>query len=178
MEAIEEFPKRADNIYTERGKAVLVKTDIFKGLMYYTYIVDGQRGKFYALSLKRVKEIIALNKQDKKPADLMSMEDYLAAETAASSKNDYESVNEVIELPPEERKKRNKRRNNKNRKKGPRQGQGQKNQKNSSGNNNKKENSGQKAKDGKPENNKGKRPPKKKKYFKRKPKSGAPPKKD
>jgi len=49
MEAIEEFPKRADNLFTERGKAVLVKTDIFKGLMYYTYIENGVRGKFYAL---------------------------------------------------------------------------------------------------------------------------------
>jgi len=187
MEAIEAFPKRADSIYTERGKAVLIKTDIFKGLMYYTYIVDGKRGKFYALPVKRVKEIIAMNKNKEKPLDLMSMEDYMAIEQA--NKNDYESVNEVIELPAEERKKkrnnrRKKGRNNKsrsgnsnNRRGG---GDNKKGGSNKSGGNKPKgkgsnANSNNKQGDNK---NQGNRPPKKKRNFKRKPKSGAPPKKD
>ncbi len=187
MEAIEAFPKRADSIYTERGKAVLIKTDIFKGLMYYTYIVDGKRGKFYALPVKRVKEIIAMNKNKEKPLDLMSMEDYMAIEEA--NKNDYESVNEVIELPAEERKKkrnnrRKKGRNNKSRSgnSNNRQGGGdnKKGRSNKSGGNKPKgkgsnANSNNKQGDNK---NQGNRPPKKKRNFKRKPKSGAPPKKD
>ena len=205
MEAIEAFPKRADSIYTQRGKAVLVKTDIFKGLMFYTYIVDGKRGKFYALPVKRVKEIIAMNKNKEKPADLISMEDYMAME-AATNQNDYESVNEVIELPPEERKKkRNNRRkkggnrNNKpksgNRQGGNKDGEnrqggsskgGSPKQGNNKGGNNKsngnnpkrqgpKDNNGPKSDGNKNQSN---RPPKKKKHFKKKPKSGAPPKED
>lgn len=201
MEAIEAFPKRADSIYTQRGKAVLIKTDIFKGLMYYTYIVDGKRGKFYALPVKRVKEIIAMNKNKEKPADLISMETYMAMDAAAANQNDYESVNEVIELPMEERKKK---RNNR-RKKGGRnnkpkggnrsagsKGDGNKSRDNKQGENNK--GGSQKPKGNKPQGkgpkdnagnkeggnkNQGNRPPKKKKNFKRKPKSGnPPPKKD
>jgi len=175
MEAIEAFPKRADSIYTERGKAVLVKTDIFKGLMYYTYIVDGVRGKFYALGLKRVKEIIAMNKDNKKPADLISMEDYMAAE-AAADKNDYESVNEVIELPPEERKKkRNNRRKGNNRNKSSNNRNSNRNSSNKSNQDNKTTSSSEK--DG-VNKSQGSRPPKKKRNFKRKPKPGTPPKKD
>jgi len=175
MEAIEAFPKRADSIYTERGKAVLVKTDIFKGLMYYTYIVDGVRGKFYALGLKRVKEIIAMNKDNKKPADLISMEDYMAAE-AAADKNDYESVNEVIELPPEERKKkRNNRRKGNNRNKSSNNRNSNRNSSNKSNQDNKTTSSSEK--DG-VNKSQGSRPPKKKRNFKRKPKPGTPPKRD
>ncbi len=185
MEAIEEFPKRADNLFTERGKAVLVKTDIFKGLMYYTYIENGVRGKFYPLGLARVKEILAMNKKKEKPADLMSLEDYMAGESEAD-KNDYESVNDVIELPPEERKKRR----NKKRRKGnkPQGGKSTNSSKsNAKDGNNKGANQGNvknrnnkpkpKGDDGKP-TNQGAKPAKKKKFFKRKPKQGPAPKKD
>ncbi len=192
MEAIEAFPKRADSIHTQRGKAVLVKTDIFKGLMYYTYIVDGKRGKFYALPVKRVKEIIAMNKNKEKPADLISAEAYMEME-AAANQNDYESVNEVIELPMEERKKkRNNRRkkggrNNKP-KSGNRQGgnsqDGNKEGGNKQGSNsnkprgNKPKGTGPKDNNGKKDGNnknQGNRPPKKKRNYKPKPKSGTPP---
>jgi len=172
MEAIEAFPKRADSIHTERGRAVLIKTDIFKGLMFYTYIVDGVRGKFYALSVARVKEIIAMNKDNKKPVDLISMEDYMAAE-AEANKNDYESVNEVIELPAEVKKKR---RNN--RRKGNNKNKGNSNNQNKSNNRNQENKSKSPKSGGGDAKNQGNRPPKKKRNFKRKPKSGSPPKKD
>ncbi len=188
MEAIEAFPKRADSIYTQRGKAVLVKTDIFKGLMYYTYIVDGKRGKFYALPIKRVKEIIAMNKNKEKPADLVSMEAYMAME-AVTNQNDYESVNEVIELPMEERKKkRNNRRKKGGRNNKPRSGNrqgdikgGNKNSGNNKSKGKKPQSKGPKDNSGKKEGgnkNQGNRPPKKKRNFRSKPKSGTPPKKE
>jgi cell fate regulator YaaT (PSP1 superfamily) len=183
MEAIEEFPKRADNLFTERGKAVLVKTDIFKGLMYYTYIENGVRGKFYALGLKRVKDILAMNKKKEKPTDLMSLEDYMAEE-AAGDEHDYESVNEVIELPAEVRKKK---RNN--RRKKPQGGQNRRSNKgNSKGGNNKSDvtrkdqstnkNNKPTANSNNPQNKQGGGAPKKKKFFKKKPKQGPNPKKD
>ncbi len=179
MEAIEEFPKRADNLFTERGKAILVKTDIFKGLMYYCYLDNGVRGKFYALGLARVKEILAMNKKNTKPADLMSLEDYMAAEE--ENKNDYESVNEVIELPAEVRKKK---RNNKRRKNKGSGGQGNRSNKPRDGqkSNNKSEGGNKEGASTKKPNNQDSRPPKKKKPFRRKPKpgpkSGPAPKKD
>ncbi len=67
MEALEEFPKNADTIHTEKGEARLQKTDILKRLMFYTFKEDS---KFYPVPIGRVKEILALNKEGKKPEDL------------------------------------------------------------------------------------------------------------
>ncbi len=109
MEALEHFPKRADRLQTEQGNVVLVKTDIFKQLMYYSY-QDGQhRGKLYTLTVDQVQEIIELNREGKKPTQLNELVAYSDGED--DSLLDYEDVTGAIELPPEERKKRRKRRN-------------------------------------------------------------------
>ncbi len=136
MDALEDFPKKVDAVYTEAGKAVLVKTDIFKRTMYFAYLNEGGgRGKFYGLSIERVKEIIAMNKDGEKPAELLSdearfgaMEDALAVSTEFG---DDEGLTGVIELPPEQRRRRNKSRsknrksrNQSNRGKGNQQGKG------------------------------------------------------
>ncbi|MEM1216699.1 MAG: regulatory iron-sulfur-containing complex subunit RicT, partial [Bacteroidota bacterium] len=51
MEAVKAFPKRADKIQTEAGTATLVKTDIFKQLMFYAYVEGRERGQLYALDV-------------------------------------------------------------------------------------------------------------------------------
>ena len=120
MDALEDFPKKVDAVYTEAGKAILVKTDIFKRTMYFAYLNEGgSRGKFYGLPIERVKEIIAMNKNGEKPSELLSdaakfgaMEEALAV---SAEFGDDEGLTGVIELPPEQRKRRNKNRN-KNRK--------------------------------------------------------------
>ncbi len=107
IDALEVFPKKADKLFTEAGTAVLVKTDIFKQIMYYCYLQEnGIRGKFYPLHVSRVKEIQEMNKNREKPMELMDSAAIEAAALAAMPENDYESVNDVIELPPEERRKR------------------------------------------------------------------------
>jgi cell fate regulator YaaT (PSP1 superfamily) len=110
MDALDRFPKQVDKIKTEVGVASLVKTDIFKGLMFYCYEKNGFRGKTVALDIDRVKEIKAMNDKDEFPADLIDLQ-MLADEEPIM---DYASVNNVIELPPEE-KKRKKRRSNRRR---------------------------------------------------------------
>lgn len=45
MDALTHFPKNAEKIQTEGGLAVLVKTDIFKQLMYYAYRSEKGRGR-------------------------------------------------------------------------------------------------------------------------------------
>lgn len=67
MEALEEFPKHADKIFTAKGEARLQKTDILKRLMFYTFKDDS---KFYPVPVSRVKEILAQNAQGKHPEDL------------------------------------------------------------------------------------------------------------
>lgn len=107
MEALEAFPKKADKLKTDAGLAILIKTDIFKQLMYYTY--KENRGKLYALPVKKVHEVIAINKAGKTISDLKSLEIVLATEAEPT----YEDVIGAIELPAEKRRKKRKGRNRK-----------------------------------------------------------------
>jgi hypothetical protein len=106
LEALEEFPTKADRLETEAGHAFLVKTDIFKGIMYYAYEKEGMRGKFYPLILERVKFILALIKKGNKPVVLLDKVSIVEAKPVA----DYADVTGFIELPPDEKKKQKRRR--------------------------------------------------------------------
>jgi len=103
MDALKAFPKNTDKLKTQAGIANLVKTDIFKGIMYFAYHKDGRLGKFYPLEVEQVKKIKAMNAKGEFPLDLMSMQ---IVPEAAPVELDFESVNDVIELPPEERRRR------------------------------------------------------------------------
>lgn len=124
MDALEAFPKGVDKLMTEVGRASLVKTDIFKRTMYFCYdTTSGPRGKFYPLSLERVKEIHEMNKKGEKPSELLddSGRYGMLGEgiTESVEFGDDEGLTGVIELPPEERKRKKRNRNknkNKNRK--------------------------------------------------------------
>lgn len=126
MDALEGFPKKADVLRTEVGKAVLIKTDIFKGLLFYAYTGDnvprGQR--IHTLTIERVNVILDLNRNGQKPTDLVDLESLL--DDIAEPEADYNASDlvGVIELPPEERKRRKKRRNNNKRRGNNRSGGG------------------------------------------------------
>lgn len=98
LDALENFPKGVDKIKTKKGTAVLVKTDIFKGLMFYVYEHERGRGQFYPLDLKRVKQIQRMNKAGEFPHDLKDMEAMLEEITI-----DYGDVTGAVELPAEKR---------------------------------------------------------------------------
>ena len=102
LDALEQFPKNADKLQTEAGTCVLVKTDIFKGLMYYAYQKESGRGKLYTLEAKRVKEIKAMNKQGEKPADLVSLQ-VIPHTEAEDIDMGFGDVTGVVELPEEKR---------------------------------------------------------------------------
>ncbi|MCB0430763.1 MAG: hypothetical protein H6585_14510 [Flavobacteriales bacterium] len=69
MEAVKEFPRTDVNLETERGIAFHQKTDIFRRLMWFSY--RDEPNQFYCVPLARVKEIIAMNKEQKKPEALL-----------------------------------------------------------------------------------------------------------
>lgn len=71
MDALKHFPKHADSLLIQRGKAILVKKDIFKDLMWYT-LPDSN--KQYPLTIERVNEIIALNQKGERPDTLQEVE--------------------------------------------------------------------------------------------------------
>ncbi len=67
MDALQFFPKDADTLETTKGRAFLVKKDIFKNLMWYSMAGGGNH---YPLSLETVRKIKAQNKDGIKPEEL------------------------------------------------------------------------------------------------------------
>lgn len=57
MEAVKDFPDDVDVLKTKLGNASLIKTDIFKGIMYYAYDNDRARANFVSVTKDRVREI-------------------------------------------------------------------------------------------------------------------------
>jgi cell fate regulator YaaT (PSP1 superfamily) len=71
MDALKDFPKKADRIETTISTAVLQKTDIFKQIMWYS---NKGESKFYPLTLEQVNKALALNKQGKKAQPLAEVQ--------------------------------------------------------------------------------------------------------
>lgn len=108
MDALKDFPKKVDKLQTQNGTAVLIKSDIFKRIMYFAILKDGYRGKPMPLTVERVNEIREMNKNGKKPVNLADFA-LIMEEDKAEDTHDYESVNDVVELPPEEKRRRRRR---------------------------------------------------------------------
>jgi cell fate regulator YaaT (PSP1 superfamily) len=101
LDALKDFPKKVDKLFTEQGKAHMIKMDIFKRQMYY--MMEDKRGRRQVVSLDvdRVKEIKAMNQDGKKPETLQSAS-FMPEE---DSDIDFESnVTGVVDLPKEKRK--------------------------------------------------------------------------
>ena len=71
LDALQHFPEDADVIEVAKGRAFLVKKDIFRNLMWYS-MADST--KHYPLSIETVKKIKAQNKQGIKPEALETVE--------------------------------------------------------------------------------------------------------
>lgn len=72
LDALSDFPKKADRLKTKFGTAHMIKLDIFKGLMYYGTNVDGRRGPVVTLDKEQVKVILEMNRNNEFPDSLMS----------------------------------------------------------------------------------------------------------
>jgi len=69
LDAIKHLPKPNVKLRTKKGLAHHIKTDIFKGVMWYVYEESAVGGPI-PLSAERVKEILKLNEEKKFPDDL------------------------------------------------------------------------------------------------------------
>ncbi|WP_298755305.1 regulatory iron-sulfur-containing complex subunit RicT [uncultured Psychroserpens sp.] len=108
LDALKAFPKTETRLYTEKGKAVCQKTDIFKGHMWYAY--EGEWMNWHKLTTTQANEIIEKNKQKEKVA---SLEEY-ASELIEDTKTEFENVVGQDSLTRfDSPKRKNKRRNNK-----------------------------------------------------------------
>ena len=110
LDALETFPRKADKLRTQYHRYELIKTDIFKGLMYYIQLLERGRGPIIAIHKDRVKEILAMNAKKEYPEELgASMYATVAQE---SDDLDFEDVTGQIELPAVKRGKKRKSRKN------------------------------------------------------------------
>lgn len=118
MDALEDFPRKADKLETEAGTAILIKTDIFKRTMYYIYQKQGF-SKTYALDVERVKEIKKLNKAGEKPVELGQSRILVEVDDDEDNYDDgYGDVTGGVELSDlDKNSKSKKRRRNRNKKK-------------------------------------------------------------
>jgi len=117
LDALKAFPKGDLRLKTEKGSASYIKTDVFRQQMWYAY--DGEVGKgsgLMPLSPERVREIIKLNKDGKKPADLREfMEEVVVEEPDYTNVVGQDSLNRFDSAFKKKKKKRpNKKKNNNN----------------------------------------------------------------
>ena len=68
LEALEDFPSQDSRLFTEKGMAFCQKTDIFKGILWYSYKDDPS--KWHILTKEQVQEILDKNKAKKPVASL------------------------------------------------------------------------------------------------------------
>src|SRR3990170_698809 len=67
MEALEDIPLIEEPLVTEKGLAKLQKTDIFRKIMWFGF---NEENTWYPLNIQRVNQILLLNREGKKPANL------------------------------------------------------------------------------------------------------------
>ncbi|MFD2916970.1 PSP1 domain-containing protein [Psychroserpens luteus] len=112
LDALKAFPKSDTKLFTEKGKAVCQKTDIFKGHLWYAY--EGEWMNWHVLTTDQANEIIEKNKKREKVA---SLEEY-ASLLIEDTKTEFENVVGQDSLTRFDGPKRNKkRRNNKGKQK-------------------------------------------------------------
>lgn len=71
LDALQNFPDNADTLLTTKGNAILIKKDIFKNLMWYSF---PESTKHFPLTIQRVKEILRLNAAGQRVEELQPVD--------------------------------------------------------------------------------------------------------
>ncbi len=80
MDERKDFPSTEIRLETEQGRAIHMKTDVFRGIMWYAFD-NGVKTSFMPLAVERVKEIIEKNKRGEKPEAEIEKVNIAEAET-------------------------------------------------------------------------------------------------
>ncbi|WP_236979031.1 PSP1 domain-containing protein [Membranihabitans maritimus] len=133
IEALREYPSKAKYIKTKIGSAELVKTDIFKRTMYYSFTDKMGKTTILALDPQTVKKILQANRNNELP-DQFEEKQFVDFSEQNIEVGFEENLTGIIEL-PEEKKQKKKRRGNRSNKrnKGPRKNQRNKNNRSNNG---------------------------------------------
>ena len=141
LDALKDFPSQDTKLQTEKGLAFCQKTDIFKGILWFSYKEDP--ANWHELSKDQVKEILEKNKKKEKVA---SLEEYVVENLVEIEERVvFENVVGQDSLTRFDKPKRNNRNRNRNRKKSTGGHTANKNKQGNSNSNRKKSNSGSNA---------------------------------
>ena len=89
LDALKDIPDRVNSLQTELGVAKLQKTDIFKKIMWFSY---PNTEDWIPLNVSRVKEIMEMNKNGKKPVNLKEDAVNMQPTVVVEKQHDYENV--------------------------------------------------------------------------------------
>jgi cell fate regulator YaaT (PSP1 superfamily) len=120
LDALKEFPNTFTTLKTKKGLAIFQKMDIFKGFIWYSY--KESPVQWHRLTVEQTNEIIAMNKENKKPENLeeYSLELELGDDSMLKT-DDLIEQNSLSRFDkPKKRKKRRKNRKSRNRNNNPR----------------------------------------------------------
>lgn len=112
MEALEDIPEIEEPLLTQKGEAILQKTDIFKKLLWFGY---KDENAWIPVDATRVKEILKLNKKGVKPATLFENELASSLDSMQTLNRDLERMDKKFQK-KDKKKKKPKRKNNRKRK--------------------------------------------------------------
>lgn len=132
LDALEEFPENAERLYLLSGRAFLIKTDVFRGLLTYVMESGEDRGKYFTLGIAEVKSVLSAIESGETPNDLRNLQvqpgEAKRRRVAANNRGnaaeedddedyepdeEYEDVTGAIELRDDKRRKRKRKRNRK-----------------------------------------------------------------
>lgn len=104
MEALKDIPDVEAPLQTEKGDAVLQKTDIFRKIMWFGY---KEENAWYPLNVQRVNEILEMNRSGRRPATLETNQ-IAEKDTSAPLNSDLENLDKKFK----DKSRKNKRRQN------------------------------------------------------------------
>jgi cell fate regulator YaaT (PSP1 superfamily) len=114
MEALKDIPEIEAPLLTQKGEAVLQKTDIFRKIMWFGY---REETNWYSISIIRVNEILEWNRSGRKPATLE--ENHVEEKPVGGPLNsDLENLDKKFKDKSKKKKKNNDRHRRDNRPKG------------------------------------------------------------
>ena len=133
MESLDRFPMEIETIISKIGRANLLKTDIFRGIMFYEIESnnrsrESRESQVFGLSPEQVREHKAKNDRGEIPADFGQTISLAAASgsgQAVEEDKGFADVTGEIELPEEKRKGNRNRNRNQSRNQGPSNNQGE-----------------------------------------------------
>lgn len=106
MDALKDIPELKKPLLTSKGEARLQKTDIFKKIMWFGYETENS---WISIPAERVKEIIILNEEGKKPATLKEDDIEVKDEVSEALNSDLERLDKKYQKKTNNKKRRNNR---------------------------------------------------------------------